>query len=60
MPRWSIFTEERRKDTIKRAQMQKKSKIIFALPSASIFSKGDDKNDLRVKNADNAVLQSGK
>jgi hypothetical protein len=32
----------------------------FALPSASTFSKGNDNKDLRVKNADNAVLQSGK
>jgi phosphotransacetylase len=32
----------------------------IALLSASTFSQGDDNKDLRVKNADNAVLQSGK
>ena len=40
MPRWSIFTEERRKDTIKRAQMQKNSLIIPTLSNPPSQGRG--------------------
>ena len=39
MPRWSIFTEERRKDTIKRAQMQIKL-VNYSYPLQSPPPKG--------------------